>query len=315
MQNAKKDVYYIEVVGRALDVLEVFIHEDEAQLTLKEISKRLNQSANTSFRLLYTLAEHGYVVKTNKKYELGSKLLDLTNAKLRNPDLISIAGPYMEALRERFRETVNLGVIMEGQIRYIDVKASPERFRLAETIGGSDPLHCTGLGKAHLAFLPLTEARQLLRTYGMPRITQHTITSLSGMKTELERIRERGFAVDREESMLGGFCVAAPILDGHNRPVAAISIAGPNVRFNSAHLTAASTALLETTAEVARKLKNASAVISRVPRANQPAQQTTARRRERPHVDRRACAHRKIHPSADRRGWRIAGADRRRVGH
>src|SRR4051794_17539611 len=100
MKAPGKDLYYIEVVGRALDVLEVFIHEERQKLPLKDIARRLNQSMNTTFRLLYTLVEHGYVVKDNKQYELGSKLFDLTNAKLRNTDLTAIAGPHMDALRE-----------------------------------------------------------------------------------------------------------------------------------------------------------------------------------------------------------------------
>ncbi len=260
MRPPRKDVYYIEVVGRALDVLEVFIHEKKADLTLKEIANRLDQSMNTVFRLLYTLTEHGYVVKTNKKYELGPKLLDLSNAKLRNPDLIAIAGPYMERLLERFGETVNLGVIMDGQVRYIDVKESLERFRLAESVGGSDPLHCTALGKAHLSLFPFAQARDMLRARGLPKVTEYTITSLSAMKAELARIREFGFAVDRQESMLGAFCVAAPILNSQRHPIAAISIAGPYVRFNEAHLEPAAEALLRTTAAISRKLAAAGPV-------------------------------------------------------
>jgi DNA-binding IclR family transcriptional regulator len=254
MPKPKKDVYYIEVVGRAFDVLEVFVHEQKAQLSLKEIATRLKQNTNTVFRLLYTLAKHGYIVKNNKRYELGSKLLDLTNAKLRHTDLIAVTGPYMEELRERFRETVNLGILTEGQIRYIEVRESLERFRLAETVGGRDPLHCTALGKAHLAYLPFPEVRRLMRTYGMPRLTPQTITSLTALKTELDHIRARGYAVDREESMLGAFCVAAPILDSQGHPVAALSIAGPLVRFNEAHLQPVADALREACAAIERKL-------------------------------------------------------------
>ena len=130
MKPSGKDVYYIEVVGRALDVLEVFVHEQKPQLSLKEIADRLDQSMNTIFRLLYTLATHGYVVKTNKQYELGSKLLDLTSAKMRHTDLVAVARPFMDELLERFRETVNLGVMMDGKVRYVEVRESPERFRL-----------------------------------------------------------------------------------------------------------------------------------------------------------------------------------------
>ena len=254
MPAKKRDVYYIEVVGRALDVLEVFVHAKKAQLTLKEIAICVKQSPNTVFRLLYTLAKHGYILKTDKKYELGSKLLDLTNAKLRHTDLIDIAGPYMDALREQFHETVNLGILAEGQIRYIEVRESPERFRLAETVGGRDPLHCTALGKVHLAHLPPPEVRRLMREYGMPRLTPNTITTLTALKTELDEIRARGYAIDREESMLGAFCVAVAILDVQERPIAAMSIAGPQVRFNEAHLKPVADALGEVVAAIGQKL-------------------------------------------------------------
>lgn len=256
MKNPGKDVYYIEVVGRALDVLDVFVHEQKPQLSLKEIADRLGQSMNTVFRLLYTLAAHDYVVKNNKQYELGSKLLDLMGAKMRHTDLVGIARPYMDSLLERFRETVNLGVMMDGKVRYVEVRQSPERFRLVEQVGGTDPLHCTALGKAHLAYLPFAEVKELLRTYGMPKITDHTLHTLNALKADLEKTRERGYAIDDQESMLGGYCVAAPILDSEERPVAAISVAAPNVRLNQAHVEVVSAAIREAVTAIGEKLQS-----------------------------------------------------------
>jgi len=258
MKTSGKDVYYIEVVGRALDVLEVFVHEQKPQLSLKEIADRLDQRMNTVFRLLYTLAKHGYVIKKDKQYELGSKLLDLTSAKMRHTDLVSLARPYMDALLERFRETVNLGIMMDGKVRYVEVRESPERFRLVEHVGGTDPLHCTALGKAHLAYLPFAEVRELLKIYGMPRVTAHTLDTLSALKTDLEKTRERGHAIDDQESMLGGYCVAVPILNGAGQPIAAMSIAAPNVRLNEAHVKAVSAALKDAVAAITAKLNASS---------------------------------------------------------
>lgn len=261
MSKPTRAVYYIEVVGRALDVLEVFVHEQKSQLTLKEIATRLEQNTNTVFRLLYTLVEHGYVVKTNtKKYELGSKLLDLSNAKLRHTDLVAVAGGHMEALREQFRETVNLGILADGQIRYIDVRESLERFRLAEMVGGTDPLHCTALGKAHLAWLPFDEVRRLMRETGMARVTPHSIVAITDLKADLERTRARGYALDREESMLGAFCVGVPILNQDHRPVAAMSVAGPRVRFNERQVNAVSNALMQAAGAIQAKLGTPSSV-------------------------------------------------------
>ena len=84
----------------------------------------------------------------------------------------------------------------------------------------------------------------------MPRLTVRTITTATAMKAELSKIRKTGFAVDREESMLGAFCVGVPILDGKGAPVAAMSVSGPTVRFNELVLPKVSKALLDAAAGI-----------------------------------------------------------------
>lgn len=250
----RQDKYYIEVLGKALNILDVFAHVEKPRLALQEIARRSNLNKNTVFRVLHTLREHGYIVKRNTEYELGTKFLDLSNSKFRQRDLLAAAGPRMNRLREKFGETVNLGVLDGAGIRYVDVRESPARFRLAERIGGSDFLHCTALGKAHLAFLSFEEARELLKQSGMPRQTARTVTTLAAMKAELEEVRKSGYAVDREESMEGAFCVGVPILDNHGSPIAALSVSGPTSRFNEPAVPAASKALREAAAEIRANL-------------------------------------------------------------
>lgn len=249
------DIYYIDVVGRALEVLEAFLHVPKRQLTLQEISHQLHLNKNAVFRILYTLAEHGYVLKEEQRYELGPKVLDLTNAKLRHTDLLSVAGPLLEPLRDRLGETINLGVLDQNQIRYIGVWESHHPFRLAERVGARDYLHSTALGKAHLAHIPFGEVRQLLRKSGMPQQTEHTIITLSALKPELDAIRSRGYAMDRQESMLSAFCIAVPILKGDgSRPLAAISASGPVSRFTEARRAEISKALIETASIIRVKM-------------------------------------------------------------
>ncbi|MGH9449859.1 MAG: IclR family transcriptional regulator [Terriglobia bacterium] len=251
----KVDVYYIEVVGKALDVLEAFLHFSKRQLTLQEISQQLRLNKNAVFRILYTLTEHGYVLKEDQRYELGPKLLDLSNAKLRRSDLLTVAGPLLESLRSQLGETVNLGVLDDGQIRYIGVWESHHRFRLAERVGACDYLHSSALGKAHLAYLPSQEVRELLRKHGMPQQTEHTITTLSALKPELDATRARGYALDRQEGVLEGFCIAVPILNSDgSRPLAAISISGPQSRFTDNRKAAAIKALQEAAARIREKI-------------------------------------------------------------
>ncbi len=250
----KSDVYYIAVLGKALDILDVFAQAERSSLRLQEITELSRLNKNVVFRVLYTLAEHGYVVKRDSEYELGHKLLRLSNIRLRRKDLVAVVGPCLDRLREQFGETVNLGVLDAGQIRYVDVRESHHSFRLAERVGGSDLLHCTALGKAFLAFLPFDEARRLLAQHGMPRRTNRSMTTITAMKAELDWVRKHGYAVDRAESMEGALCVAVPILDGQGTPVAAVSIAGPVVRFKESTVPVAAETLLMMASEIREQM-------------------------------------------------------------
>jgi IclR family acetate operon transcriptional repressor len=254
VNNRKSDIYYIEVLGKTLDILDVFGKSEQQHLSLHQISVQTRLNKNTVFRILYTLAEHGYITKEHQTYQLGAKFVDLGNVKLRRKDLVSVASPYLDSLRDEFGETVNLGVLDGESIRYVDVRESRERFRLAERIGGSDRLHSTALGKAHLAFLPPDKVRSLLKESGMPKQTEHTITTISALKANLQKVRSLGYALDRQESMLGAFCVAAPILDANQTPIAALSISGPATRFNETKLPMVGRALMAAAAAIQEKL-------------------------------------------------------------
>jgi DNA-binding IclR family transcriptional regulator len=254
VQNRKRDIYYIEVLGKTLDILDVFGHSDRRRLSLQEVSVVTKLSKNTVFRILYTLAEHGYIVKENHSYGLGPKFADLSDVRLQRRDLLSVASSYLDALLDQFGETVNVGVLDNTSIRYVDVRESRARIRLAERIGGSDPLHSTALGKAHLAYLPPDEVRALMKQAGMAKHTPQTLTTLSSLTADLETVRQLGYAVDREESMAGAFCVGVPVLSSQGSPIAAISISGPTIRFDESKLPSASQALLKSAKEIQKKL-------------------------------------------------------------
>jgi Zn-finger domain-containing protein len=107
VNTRKSDIYYIEVLGKTLDILDVFGRSEQQHLSLHQISVETRLNKNTVFRILYTLAEHGYISKEHQTYQLGAKLVDLGNVKLRRKDLVSVASPYLDALRDQFGETVN----------------------------------------------------------------------------------------------------------------------------------------------------------------------------------------------------------------
>jgi DNA-binding IclR family transcriptional regulator len=136
----------------------------------------------------------------------------------------------MQNLLLRFGETINLGVLDDGQVTYIDVLQSPSALRIAATPGERNPVHCTSLGKAMLAFLHESEVEAIIARHPMIRRSPKTITQKKHFLEHLALVRERRVALDMEENLAGVVCVAAPIFDRAGRPVAAISISGPATR-------------------------------------------------------------------------------------
>jgi IclR family KDG regulon transcriptional repressor len=222
------DRYTVEVVCKALDVLEAFRSSEE--LTLAELSERVGLNKSRVFRLLHTLVERGYVEKNSEgtRYLLGLKLVE--RASCVRMDLRQMALPYMRLIHEKFNETVNLGVLQNGQIVYIATLESSRPIRMAELIGSSSLLHSTALGKAILANLSQTEVEDLLSDVSLEKLTDRTITEIDKLVKELEKVRRKGYAFDDRENDPEGFCIGAPVFDRRGEPIAAISVSGPAER-------------------------------------------------------------------------------------
>jgi DNA-binding IclR family transcriptional regulator len=141
-------------------------------------------------------------------------------------NLRRLALPFLEDLRNRHRENVNLALLDDADVIYVDVIEGSQRVKLAATPGQRLPAFCTASGKSMLAFLPEEQVVHILE-HGMPGYTQRTITSPEKLFEELHKIRARGFAFSEEEFEDGINAVAAAICI---QPIASISIAGPSFR-------------------------------------------------------------------------------------
>jgi IclR family KDG regulon transcriptional repressor len=118
-------------------------------------------------------------------------------------------------------------------VAYIDVLQSPSALRIAAVPGERNPVHCTSLGKAMLAFLPEIEVEAILDRHPMIKKTPRTITHKKHLLEHLASVRERAVAVDMEENLTGVICVAAPIFDQSGRVIAGISLSGPSSRMEA----------------------------------------------------------------------------------
>jgi IclR family acetate operon transcriptional repressor len=222
------DRYTVEAVARALEVLESFRNSES--LTLAEVSDRVGLNKSRVFRMLYTLAQRGYVEKSadGQRYELGIRLLERASCVRR--DLRQLALPFMRQLHEKFNETVNLAVLDNQEVLYIEMLESSRSIRMAEGIGYRSPIHATALGKVIAAYLPEVELKPILKGLSMTKFTDRTITNLARLEAELEKVRHNGYALEDRESDPEGYCIGAPLFHGVGRPGAAICVSGPTDR-------------------------------------------------------------------------------------
>lgn len=232
--RVQADKNYIEVMGKIFTVLEYFVERGTKQRSAAfvEVAEAVPFARTTVHRILYSLEKLGYIEKDEIKshYHLTSKFFDLTGPAIHFRRLQTVAKPVMQNLLLRFGETINLGVLDDGQVAYLEVLQSPSALRIAAVPGERNPVHCTSLGKAMAAFLPEKELDALLDQHPLIRRTPKTITQKKHLIEHLASVRERAVALDMEENLTGVICVAAPIFDHTGRVIAGLSVSGPSSR-------------------------------------------------------------------------------------
>jgi DNA-binding IclR family transcriptional regulator len=219
----------IQSVDRAARILKA-LAGGPGRLGVSELSGRLGLAKGTVHGLLRTLQDHGLVEQhaDSDKYQLGPELLKLSNRYLDLSELRARSLAWSELLAERAQEAVRVAVPHENGVMVVHHVFRPDATLQILEVGSLLPLHATALGKAVLAYLddPSTEAA----LEDLPRLTGHTHVQPTALKREFATIRERGYALEREEAVLGEVGVAAPIFDRRSEPVGAIGVAGPRER-------------------------------------------------------------------------------------
>jgi IclR family acetate operon transcriptional repressor len=221
----------VQSIIRALVLLEAVAQRHDG-LTLTELARTVGLPPSTVHRLLTTLEQRRFVRldATASVWQIGVQAFVVGSAFARTRDVLTMAQPHMRRLMEESGETVNLYVVDEGEVVCMGQAECRQLMRAIARPGGRVKMHCSGVGKAILAWLPEREVARVLDQHGMPRATDKTLGTPDALKHDLEQVRVRGYAVDDEEHAVGLRCVAAPILDEHGRPVAGLSVSGPSAR-------------------------------------------------------------------------------------
>jgi DNA-binding IclR family transcriptional regulator len=192
------------------------------------------------------LERHHMVERTTGgKFRLGLRLFDFGNRAIEQYDLRERAQPHLRRLVTETEETAHLCILEQARVIYID-KIEPARsVRMITRVGASNPVHCTSVGKAILAFLPEERINEIIRRLRFERFTHRTISTAEALRAEIEKTRRRGYAVDDEEFEEGLRCIAVPVLDAQRLPVAAVSVSGPSFRVTAQKLPSIANHLLQ----------------------------------------------------------------------
>jgi IclR family acetate operon transcriptional repressor len=209
---------------RALSILEAF-GPDRPSLGVKDLHELLDIPKPTVSRLASVLEQHGFLRGVGRAYQLGPRTFELGSIFAQQYGLQQAGRPAMEAMARESLQTSSLCLLSGRLVVYLIVARPPRPVHHVTEAGTRELAHPTALGKALLAALPPPEVDGLLGRR-LARLTPNTICDRDALRAELELIRKRGYALDREEFALGLRCVAIQLNLARLGPVA-ISVSGP----------------------------------------------------------------------------------------
>lgn len=247
----------IRAVERALDILMCFSIQTP-ELSMTQISAKVGIHKSTVHRFLATLEQMRFVQRDPNTgvYRPGIRMLQMAYLTLEHNDLRHLAFPFLRRLCEKYRENVNLSILDDADVVYVDVIESPQRVKLAAAVGQRLPAFSTASGKAILAYLPDDTVKNILFK-GMPHYTQFTLKTEREFLDNIHQACEKGYAFSEQEFEEGINAVAAAILDRNNRPIASISVAGPAFRLTHEKMNEIGPAVVATAADIAKELQMA----------------------------------------------------------
>lgn len=243
-----------KTVFKIVEIFSLFSQEKE-EIGVREVSRILHFSPSNVYRLLSSLKSFGFLEKDERKhYRLGEKIFEIGALYSYHFPVRKIIRPHAEELALKFGVGVHFGIPSKTQPhsaiiidRILGAQSTAPIHRITLNV----PLHSAGVGKAILAFLPSAKRNKIVKELVLTKFTGNTITNKKRLFSELNWIRENGFALDREETHNNLFCIAAPIFQNQTL-VGALSLSGSVERFNE-----------ETINEIAKVLKEKTMFISR----------------------------------------------------
>lgn len=253
-RNPRRGTDRLSSVTTAIHLMKAF-SEDEPELGISELAKRLMIAKSTVHRLASALLEEGLLEQNpdNGRYRLGIGLFSLGTQVRTRLDVAVEAKPVLNELRLRTGENSRLGILNRRSVVFIHDFESNDTVRLRSITGQFRPVHTTAEGLCLLAGLRQPEIEEFLSKPLIAR-TPNTVTAPEDLLERLKRIKRVGYAVEDEESDIGTRCIAAPIRQSDGRVIAAIGMAGPRLRIRKRDFPSLAELVMETAQRLSDRL-------------------------------------------------------------
>jgi len=220
--------------ARTFAILDL-VANSQAAVEVSSVIETLALPKATAYRLVDGLVSSGYLAREplRKRLTVGSRLTELAFGAMRASMRDSSRHALLRRLVHQVNETCNIGVMLHGEVVYLDrVEAEHWPLRLQFSAGSRVPLHCSAIGKLFLALMPATRRRRLLQSLELRRFTDTTITERPRLEAELKQIRKEQVSFDREEYLVGVVCMAVPVIGRNGETLAAIAVQAPEARMS-----------------------------------------------------------------------------------
>ncbi len=245
----------VQAVARACDIIDLLFSQAKP-LTLTSISQQLNIPPVTTFRILNTLVDKKFIEKgSDDTYRLGLKFISLGDVVKSSASIYSIAQPKVARLRDYANESVNMAILMNGQILNI-VHETGDSFLLMSALSPISPLHCSSIGNIFLADMDEETCKSFFQR-PQRKYTKHTITSYQQFLSKKAIFEQEGLMYDNEEFEYGLSCIGAPIYDCNNELIAGVSVSGPTSRLKEKNLEKIKLRIKECAESITEDLKEA----------------------------------------------------------
>ncbi|MDR1827126.1 MAG: IclR family transcriptional regulator [Methylobacteriaceae bacterium] len=244
--------YRVPAVLRTLNILEYLAARGD--VSLSELVADMAWPRSSTFHILNTFVEAGYVRNDGGRYRLSGKIHEVSNMLISRFDLRPIALPFLRRLNTETGLGVNLGIISKGEAVYA-VKIGSDKNALSTAWVGK-PLSLMGssLGKCLMAWREKDEILELLARNPLSQVAPRTITDVESYLVELEHVRREGIAEDIEESVPGVRCFGAPVFNGQKEVIGAVSCSASVEVFNDQNIPFFKEKLLETVRAIEENL-------------------------------------------------------------